>query len=144
MMQSTTSSYQDEQERDYEKELEKYRIRKKEQLDSATRTVVTEESSADEESEDCEASECSKKVAGKNTLGNVMNSRNTMHVFKVGTKTAIGAGVGVLTGIFGAIAAASLLEVVVPALLITKVAGVVGGATGMIKGIRDAEKAEIV
>ncbi|MBF0314632.1 MAG: hypothetical protein HQK50_09765 [Oligoflexia bacterium] len=61
-------------------------------------------------------------------------------VVKVGTKTTLGAGVGVLTGIFGAIAAASLMEVVVPALLITKVAGVVGGAIGLMKGVHDSEQ----
>ncbi|MBF0298673.1 MAG: hypothetical protein HQK51_08135 [Oligoflexia bacterium] len=64
----------------------------------------------------------------------------TVTVFKVGGKTTLGAGIGVLTGIFGAIAAASVFEVVVPALLITKVAGVVGGAAGLIKGVCDAEK----
>lgn len=87
-----------------------------------------------------ENSDSNRSVSGSSSISTKNNKKTTITVFKVGGKTTLGAGLGILTGIFGAIAAASVFEVVVPALLITKVAGVVGGAAGLIKGVRDAEK----
>lgn len=58
----------------------------------------------------------------------------------IGAKTLIGAGVGVVTGIFAAIALVQVLEIAVPAMLITKAAGLVGGSTGLLKGLSDTGK----
>ncbi|MBF0107096.1 MAG: hypothetical protein HQM16_17435 [Deltaproteobacteria bacterium] len=63
------------------------------------------------------------------------------HVVKTGVKTIIGVGVGVLAGIASVFVAAHILEAAIPAMLITKTAGVVGGATGLLKGVNDAKKA---
>ena len=68
--------------------------------------------------------------------------KNATRFTEAGVKTVLGAGIGVLAGVGATILATSLLEVIVPSLLITKTAGVVGGATGLIKGINDAHKVD--
>lgn len=54
---------------------------------------------------------------------------------QVGTKVLIGGGIGLLAGVATIAVAASAAEVVLAG-AITKVAGVVGGATGLSLGIR--------
>ncbi len=68
---------------------------------------------------------------------------NGLKVLRVGAKTALGAGIGVLGGIFATVAATQVLEIALPAVLITKAAGFLGGATGLVKGInKESEEAE--
>ncbi|MBL6988548.1 MAG: hypothetical protein ISR65_02145 [Bacteriovoracaceae bacterium] len=64
-------------------------------------------------------------------------------VFKLGALGTLGAGVGVLAGISGSIAAAAVLESVIPSILITKTAGIVGGAAGVLAGIGDIPKHDV-
>jgi hypothetical protein len=66
-----------------------------------------------------------------------LRSMKTRKIVKVGVLATFGAGVGVLAGVAGSIAAASVLEAVIPSLLITKTAGIVGGAAGMLKGVSE-------
>ncbi|MBF0360302.1 MAG: hypothetical protein HQK49_04785 [Oligoflexia bacterium] len=119
---------------DYASEIEAYRNLAKEEKAKPTYVNHTHTYTSTSAS-------ANTNIRKSNNLNSSAATKKTMvNVVKVGGKTTIGAGVGVLVGVFGAIAAASVLEVVVPALLITKVAGVVGGATGLIKGVRDAER----
>ena len=77
--------------------------------------------------------------------GKTLNKRQMPQrskVLKVGLKTTVGAGAGVLVGALGGVAAAALLEVIIPTLLITKTAAVVGGAIGMLKGVKDVQNEE--
>lgn len=67
-----------------------------------------------------------------------LEERSSVKFLKVGAKTALGAGAAVVTAVFATIAATQVLEVALPAILITKAAGVVGAAAGLIKGIGDA------
>ncbi len=59
---------------------------------------------------------------------------------KIALKTTLGAGIGVIGGVLGSIIAVQALEMAVPALLITKAAGVIGGTAGMLFGLNSTEK----
>ena len=61
-------------------------------------------------------------------------------IMLTGVKTLLGIGVGVLAGTAAVVACAQTLEIAIPALFITKVTGVVGGAAGLLKGVNDAHK----
>ena len=71
------------------------------------------------------------------------DSARTVRTGQVVAKTVLGTGVGVVTAVFATAAIISVFETVLPALLITKAAGMVGGAAGLIKGLSD-DKAEKV
>lgn len=64
----------------------------------------------------------------------------SMAITKIGAKTALGAGIGIAIGCIGAVVAVQMLEMAVPALLVAKVSGVVGGTAGMVVGLNDAER----
>lgn len=56
-------------------------------------------------------------------------------VVQVGSKVLIGGGIGVLAGVAGIAIAASAAEVIVAG-VVTKIAGVVGGALGLSFGVK--------
>lgn len=62
-----------------------------------------------------------------------------LDVAKIGTGVLVGGGIGLLTGVAAIAVAASAAEIVVGG-VITKVAGVVGGACGFGWGLKTLEK----
>jgi len=54
-------------------------------------------------------------------------------------KVAVGAGAGVCLGV-GALAAAAIAEVAIPAVLTFKALALTGGALGLVKGAKDLKK----
>ena len=60
-------------------------------------------------------------------------------VAKLGTGVVIGGGIGLLVGVATIAVAASVAEIIIGG-VITKVAGVVGGATGLGWGLRSIDK----
>jgi hypothetical protein len=64
---------------------------------------------------------------------------NASDVLQVGTKVLIGGGVGLLAGVAVIAVAASAAEVVVAG-VVTKIAGVVGGACGLSWGLGKYQK----
>lgn len=61
-------------------------------------------------------------------------------VLQVGTKVVIGGGVGLLAGVAAIVVAASAAEVVIAG-VVTKIAGLVGGALGLNLGLNKYKKA---
>ncbi|MBT3235408.1 MAG: hypothetical protein HN353_05620 [Bdellovibrionales bacterium] len=73
-------------------------------------------------------------------IADSLRGMKTRKIVQVGVLATFGAGIGVLAGLAGSIAAATVLEAVIPSLLITKTAGIVGGAAGMLKGVNGLNK----
>jgi hypothetical protein len=60
-------------------------------------------------------------------------------VAAMGGKVAVGLGAGVCLGV-GALAAAAIAEVAIPAVLTFKALALTGGALGLVKGTKDLKK----
>jgi hypothetical protein len=60
-------------------------------------------------------------------------------VARIAGKTAVGVGVGATLGV-GALAAAAVAEVAIPAILMFKVLALTGGALGFLSGAKDFRK----
>ncbi len=71
--------------------------------------------------------------------GLVKRKTDFIDIAKVGTGIVIGGGIGILSGVAAIAVSASVAEIIIGG-VITKIAGVVGGATGLGLGLHAIDK----
>jgi hypothetical protein len=80
-----------------------------------------------------------KELTSHNCKGCATREGTARKVAALGGKTAVGLGAGLCLGV-GALAAAAVAEVAIPAILTFKALALTGGALGLLKGAKDFNK----
>jgi len=80
-----------------------------------------------------------KELTAHNCKGCTKREGAARKVAALGGKTAVGLGAGLCLGV-GALAAAAVAEVAIPAILTFKALALTGGALGLVKGTKDFNK----